>query len=290
MNLYIKKISLIKALKAFLNENGFTEVITPTLRQDGGKIIERVPLKAEHFLRDSHELQLRALLSCYPSVYEIGSCFRNEDTIKKSTNLFEFLLMELFSSKHDLSDLMNLTKEFILEQRPDIDFVEISVAESIRADTGVNLFCEPQENLYAFFRRKYGSSKFDYDFEYVEHYIDTELVPLSRGKIVFFTQYPECLCSYANILEGNVTSRFELFANGIELANAFDDECCVDRFIQRNKDLPLFEREEKLIANMLKEEKLPTHSAGIGIGIERLCMFLCNGAEITDFSFPFDSF
>ncbi len=290
MNLYIKKIFLIKSLKAFLEENGFTEVITPTLRRDGGKIIERVPLKDEYFLRDSHELQLRALLSCYPCVYEIGSCFRNEDTNKKSTNLFEFLLMELFSSKHNLSDLMSLTKEFLWKQRPDIDFVEISVAESIRADTGVNLFCEPQENLYAFFRRKYGSSKFDYDFEYVEHYIDTELVPLSRGKIVFFTQYPECLCSYANILGGNVTSRFELFANGIELANAFDDECCVDRFIQRNKDLPLFEREEKLIANMLKEEKLPTHSAGIGIGIERLCMFLCNGAKITDFSFPFDSF
>ena len=204
--------------------------------------------------------------------------------------MFEFLLMELFSSKHNLSDLMSLTKEFLWKQRPDIDFVEISVAESIRADTGVNLFCEPQENLYAFLRSKYWNFKFDYDFEYVEHYIDTELVPLSRDKVVFFTQYPECLCSYANILEGNVTSRFELFANGIELANAFDDECCVDRFIQRNEDLPLFECEEKFIANMLKDGKLPTHSAGIGIGIERLFMFLCNDAEITDSSFPFDSF
>ena len=145
--------------------------------------------------------------------------------------MFEFLLMELFSSKHDLNDLMSLIKAFLWERRPDIDFAEISVAKSIRADTGVDIFHEPQENLYAFLRRKYGDSKFDHDFKYVEHYVDTELVPLSRGKVVFFTQCPECLCSYANILEGDVTARFELFANKIELANAFEDECCVDRFL-----------------------------------------------------------
>jgi len=290
MNLYANKIQVIHSLKNFLEDRGFQEVLTPTLRKDQGNLISRIPLVGGSALRDSHELQLRCLLSLYPCVYEIGSCFREEDGTKADTNAKEFLLMELFSSKHTLADLEDFVRLFILQYRPDTIFLKVSVAEQIRKDFGIDLFHESQEELYRVLRQRYPEKSFKNDYEYVLHYIEAELEPLSKGTVIFFTEYPECTCSYANILQGSVISRFELFADNKELANAFDDECSAYRFIERNKSLPIFPEEETVIAQSLHDGNLPANSAGLGIGIERLCMFLFDREKISDFNFPVDGF
>lgn len=290
MNLYQNKIQVIHNLKEFLEDRGFQEVLTPILRKDKGTLIRRVTLNDNRALRESHELQLRCLLTLYPCVYEIGSCFRNEDPKKADTNADEFLLMELFSSKHSLANLEELIKQFILQYRPDTDFLKVSVAEQIRKDFGIDLSCETQDKLYEVLKQKYPQESFDSNYQYVKHYIESELEPLSKGKVVFFTEYPECTCSYANILQGSIISRFELFADNKEIANAFDDECSVHRFIDRNKFLPIFPDEEAIIAQYLNDGRLPANSSGLGIGIERLCMFLFSSEKIGDFKFPVDGF
>ena len=290
MNLYTKKIQIIHDLRSFLENRGFQEVLTPTLRKDPGNLIGRIPLRDGSALRESHELQLRSLLSFYPCVYEIGSCFRDEDEAKADTNAKEFLLMELFSSKHNLADLKDFMKQFILRHRPNTIFGEVSIAGQISKDFGIDLFHEPQSKLYEALKRRYPQKQFVSDYEYVAHYIKEELEPLSKGTVIFFTDYPECTCSYANILQGSVISRFELFADNIELANAFDDECSAHRFIERNKPLPIFPHEEAVIARGLNDGSLPANSAGLGIGIERLCMFLHDSEKISDFNFPIDGF
>lgn len=289
MNLFKEKMELVYELKRFLEGNSFQEVLTPIFRKDPGQLIPRIPVNKNYALRDSHELELRYLLSLYPCVYEIGSCFRNEQG-KQNTNATEFLLMELFSSRHRLSDLMDLTKQFLRQCRPQIDFQVISIHDYIHKDLGVDLFYEPQEKLYEILRQLYPEAQLGSNYEYVDRYIEDKLHPLSAGKVVFFTEYPECTCSYANILQGNVISRFELFADCLELANGFDDECSVERFIKRNHPLPIFPEEEAAILQGLRDGSLPASSSGLGIGIERLCMFLYNSKRIDDFMFPSDCF
>lgn len=287
MNHFKQKISLICDLKQFLESRGFNEVLTPVLRKDSGSLIKRISVATGDALRDSHELQLRYLLSDYDSVYEIGSCFRDEVAETKAQ---EFLLMELFSSKHSLNDLMELTKQFILQQKPEIVFEQISIAGLIGNEFGIDLFSGQQELLFQKLKQKYSQEHFDYDYKYVIHYIEEEVEPLSKGKVVFLTNYPECTCSYANIKKGDVINRFELFADGLELANGFEDECSPQRFRERNSLLPIFKKEEETILRMLSDGSLPSKSAGVGIGIERLCMFLLDSKNIVDFAFPSDDF
>ncbi len=278
-------------LKEFLDGKGFQEVLTPVLRKDtGSKVTQRISTDISYALRDSHELQLRYLLSEYPCVYEIGSCFRREDRTKSATKANEFLLMELFSCRHNLEDLKKIMKELILSYKPDTEFEEISIAGYIRENLGIDLFKSDQSELYSVLRKLYPEEKFEYDYKYVMHYIEAEIEPLGKNKIVFFMEYPECTCSYADIISGSVVSRFELFADGLELANAFDDECLPERFADRNKLLPIFPKEEAAIVRGLDEGILPEKSAGLGIGIERLCMFIYGSNDINDFAFPSEDF
>ena len=291
MNYFTKKIEVIHKLKAFLDSKGFYEVLTPIIRKDAGSLIPRIKLeKSSQALRDSHELQLRYLLSEYKSIYEIGYCFRSESEDSAATNAQEFLLMELFSSRHNLKDLKELTKQFISYYMPDAIFFEISIAEQIKLNLGIDLFVDSEDILVRKLKEIYEDYNFDYDYEYILHYIETEIEPLSKGKIVFFTDYPECTTSYAKIDKGHVISRFELFADGLELANGFDDECDPDLFFSRNSELPIFPKEENAIIEGLLSGDLPSHSSGVGIGIERLCMYLFDRKNISDFSFISDCF
>ena len=292
MNYYAKKTEVTANLQRFLQQHGFQEVHTPILRRDAGQLIKRIRLEANfpYALRDSHELQLRWLLTIYDSVFEIGSCFRKETSDKSATNSGEFLLMELFTTKYDLQQIQELVRQFILSLKPDVVFEEISIADYIKEHLGVDLLIEPQEVLFQHLKQSEPMLSFEYDYEYVLHYIEAEIEPLSKGKVVFFTDYPECTCSYADIKQGAVIRRFELFANGLELANGFDDECNVARFRARNASCPIFPKEEQAVAHALETKKLPTVSAGVGIGIERLCMFLYGVDDIKMFSYISDAF
>lgn len=295
MNLFKEKMRIMRSMKEFLDAKGFHEVITPTLRREAGSLIPRLKVRSQSgedygALRDSHELQLRWLLTEYDSAYEIGSCFREEG--ESPNNLREFLLMELFTVKYNCNELMEVVKEFLLRYKPDVSFEKISVAEHIKAELGIDLSRDPQELLFKKLKNMYpnGAGKNDYEYEYVLQYIEDKVEPLSRGKIAFFYDYPECTCSYAKIKSGNIISRFELFADELELANGFDDECSSELFRSRNMELPIFEGEEGAIADALKSGLLPRASAGVGIGIERLCMFIYGSKRIKDFSFPSDTF
>lgn len=289
MNRFFEKMSVIRVLKHFLHGKSFVEVVTPISRKDQGGLIPRVALSTGGALRDSHELQLRYLLSHYPSIYEIGSCFRKEKE-PSYKNSIEFLLMELYTSKYNLNDLMFMLKDFIKIYKPNAEFETISINKHLHMDLGDDRFCISQEDLIEKLKGIFHNNQFSHDWDYVEEYIKQYIQPLSEGKIVFFTEFPECTCSYAQILQGNVLSRFELFADGLEIANGYDDECSAERFIERNREFPIFSKEEEAIACALKSGSLPSQSAGLGIGIERLCMFLFDSRDIGDFSFPSKNF
>jgi len=290
-----RKMEILHDLKSFLEGKGFCEVITQILRKEEGNLSKRIAVDNFGFLRESHELLLRYTLAEYESVYEIGSCFRNE--VKgSSTNLPEFLLLELFTKKYNICELRSMLEQFILLSRPEIKFEEISVAVHIKENVGIDLFVSPQNLLYRKLREKYSNENFEHDYEYVNHYITKEVEPMTKQGndiCVFLTQYPECTCSYADTFigsNGNIINRFELFINGLEVVNGFDDECDSENFIRRNEKLPMFPIEEEYIAAALKNGVLPQKSAGLGIGIERLCALIERNTDVNQLGFMSDLF
>jgi lysyl-tRNA synthetase class 2 len=288
---YKEKISLISQLRDCFNKKGFTELITPVLRQGTGDIIKRVPVESFGYLRDSHELQLRYALSIYDSVYEIGSCFRHEEA-GSNTNMSEFLLMEVFSSQYSIEDLCNSLRELLHQLNNVITIESMSVSGYIEDKLKIDLFTQPQKLLFDTLRGKYPKAKFNYGYEYVNLFISEEIEPLTKGKFIFLKDYPECTCSYAKIIGGessSVVNRVELFANCLEIANGFDDECNADRFLKRNNP-PIFENEELVTALALETGVLPKSSAGLGIGIERLCMALYGIENINQLQYISDKF
>lgn len=285
MNPYMKKMSVINELRKFFESKGFQEVCTPILRYDAGNLIRRKRVDGNLALRDSHELTLRYLLAFYSSIFEIGSCFRYEQE-NSPTNLPEFLLLESFTTCHNLDALQAMCKEILFEFCPATLVETVSIAAYIEKNLKIDLYDEPQEKLYEKLRQLYPDFPFRHEYEYVFHYIEKEIQPLSKGKALFLKDYPECTCSYAKIIRGSVINRFELFANNLELANAFEDEGNPEALLERNRELPLFPNEERAIADALRNGVIPARSYGLGIGIERLCMHIFNSADIRDFAFP----
>ena len=206
MNLFLQKMNVVRDLKEFLNEQGFQEVLTPVLRKNPGTLIPRIQLINGQALRDSHELQLRYLLSEYNSIYEIGSCFREESEENTSTNSREFLLMELFTSKHSLLDLKELTKQFLLRQKPDTVFYEISIAECIKNQFNIDLFHEDQEILIRKLKKIYPHENFLYDYEYVLHYIKKEIEQVKSYVDIEQARFGNTLKVIYDIDETNIKS------------------------------------------------------------------------------------
>jgi lysyl-tRNA synthetase class 2 len=121
----------------------------------------------------------------------------------------------------------------------------------------------------------------------VNKFIEAEIEPSSKNKIVIFKDYPICTISSARKIQNtkSLINRFELFINGSEIMHAYEDENDLEDFINRSKKVDLYNYEEKIIINNIKDGILPSNSAGLGIGIERLCMAVYNVNNINEYFF-----
>lgn len=278
---YKQKIEMIKALRTFLSKKGATEVFTPITRKTSCDSIRRVQTEYGTFLRNCQELQLRLMMEYYGDVFEIGSSFRREEH-EDALHGREFTLCEAQFAEKEMEYLQSILKEFIGIFRKDLQFEEISVAKEIYRLTGVNIVTDGELNLVNCLKDRYPDFKFEQSFHLVNHFIHQEIEPLSLSKCVFFTEYPACtlsLARYANSTN-EVVRRFEFFINGIEVSNGYENSVSVDEFVERNKKVGMFTDEEKYLEKRLRDGSIPTNTAIIGIGVERLCMTLYNIPDI----------
>ena len=309
---FIKRSLIIRAIRNHLDKQGFIEVETPMLVQNAGGAAAR-PFVTHHnsldedlFLRISLELyHKRLIVGGLERVYEIGRVFRNEGLSTRHNP--EFTLLELYQAYTDYHGMMDLVEDLIRTVANEVlgtalvtygeyeidfsqAFARMTMVEAVKKFAAVdfdNLDLDAakalakERELEVLAHHKKGDILNLFFEEYAEEHLiqptfimdhPVEISPLAKRK-------PQ---------DPNYTERFELFVTGRELANAFSE--LNDPLDQRGR----FEAQEALRAagdeeaNTTDEDFLTAleygmpPTGGIGIGIDRLTMFLTDSHSIRD--------
>jgi len=312
---FIKRSKIINTMRQFFNEQGYLEVETPILQSIPGGATAR-PFVTHHnalniplYLRIANELYLKRLIvGGFDGVYEFAKDFRNEGMDR--THNPEFTVMEIYVAYKDYKWMMNFTEEMIERValalhgttkvqlgETEIDykrpFKRVTMYDAIKEHTGFDIAGKSEDELRDICQqlgietdKTMGKGKMiDEIFgEKCEHnYIQP----------TFIIDYPvemSPLTKKHRSVEG-LTERFELMVNGKELANAyselndpidqrerFEDQM---KLSEKGDDEAMFIDQDFLRA--LEYGMPPT--SGMGIGIDRLTMFMTNNLSIQDVLF-----
>jgi lysyl-tRNA synthetase, class II len=311
---FVLRAKVIRALRAFLDERGFTEVETPVLQPLYGGALAR-PFTTHHnaldmqlYLRIAVELYLKRLVvGGMERVYEIGKNFRNEGLSRFHNP--EFTMLEFYAAYWDYEDVMRFTEELLVhvvdrvlgggpvhfgghEIRFTTPFARFSMYDALRQIGGVDVEALDDDGLRAEVR-KLGIGAAEVAGMGRGKLIDELFGALVEPKLIqptFITDYPREMSPLAKPRRGNpeLTERFELMVAGKELCNAYSE--LNDPIDQRER----FESQTRL-ALAGDEETQPLDedflrameygmppTGGFGMGIDRLLMVLSGQPSIRD--------
>lgn len=281
----IQKNIVIQKIRNFLLNKGCVETNTPIIRKSSSKPFPRIKIECQDnkYLRDSMEMALRYNLSYIDKIFEIGQCFRNEST---NSHLNEFIMMELYVVNKNIDYLIELSYQIVNLFFENKKIETFSIANFIKEKYGCDLINEDEEKFIEILRKKYNDNK-SMNYSIVNKFIEKEIEPLSKDKVVIFKDYPICTISTARKIPNtkSLINRFELFIDGSEIMHAYEDENNIDNLVKRSKKVDLYNYEEKIIVNEIKKGILPSNTVGLGIGIERLCMAVYNVNDINEYFF-----
>lgn len=307
-----QRTTIINTIRQFLNDGGALEVDTPVLQSIPGGAIAR-PFITHHnaldiplYMRIANELYLKRLIvGGFDWVYEFSRNFRNEGMDR--THNPEFTILEFYVAYRDYFWMMNTTEKLLEKVAMDLHgttdvtvgdkvisfaapFKRVTIFDAIKEHTGYDVSKMEEAELREVCKKlqleidnTMGKAKL----------IDTIFGEKCEGNYIqptFITDYPvemSPLTKKHRSQEGLV-ERFELMINGKEIANAyselndpidqrerFEDQV---KLMERGDDEAMFIDYDFLRA--LEYGMPPT--AGIGIGIDRLCMLLTNQPSIQD--------
>jgi len=312
---FLKRSTIIKTMRAVLDEAGYTEVETPILQSIPGGASAR-PFITHHnsldmdlYLRIATELYLKRLIvGGFEGVYEIGKNFRNEG-MDKSHNP-EFTCMELYVQYKDYNWMMDFTEKMLericiaVNGCPEttIDGKTISfkapyrrlpILDAIKEKTGYDLNGKSEDEIRDICKAL--NMEID-DTMGKGKLIDEIFGEFCEGTFIqptFITDYPVEMSPLTKMHRSKpgLTERFELMVNGKELANAYSElndpldqeERFKDqlRLSEKGDDEAMFIDQDFLKA--LQYGMPPT--SGIGIGIDRLTMLMTGNAFIQEVLF-----
>ena len=297
-----KRSRIIHEIRNFLHFCGFVEVETPVLQSIYGGA-EAQPFMTRHndmdcpmFLRIAQELHLkRMLVGGFDRVFEIGKVFRNEGMTTKHNP--EFTMLELNSAFLSLDQAMNLTRNIVSiqigkEENPFNEFWRMTLAESL-TDYDPEKFSLGNLKNREFLMTLVPDSS-DLDLPSLHLALFEEFVEKTLIKPTFIYGYPAACSPFAKRFENKpeIAQRFELFINGMEIANGFceinDPEQQRGIFQAQTSSSENAHRATGIDEDYLTalEYGMPPN-AGIGIGIDRLVMLLTNQSSIKDvIAFP----
>ncbi|MBM3411787.1 MAG: lysine--tRNA ligase [Bacteroidetes bacterium] len=309
---FIKRTKLINSIRAFLNEHGALEVDTPVLQSIPGGAAAR-PFITHHnaldiplYLRIANELYLKRLIvGGFDWVYEFSRNFRNEGMDR--THNPEFTILEFYTAYKDYFWMMETTEQLLEKAALDVcnttdvivgdntisfkaPFKRISIFDAIQEHTGIDVSEMNEEQLRTVCKQLHihvdntmGKGKLiDVIFgeKCEKHYVQP----------TFIIDYPVEMSPLTKKHRNKqgLVERFELMINGKEIANAYSElNDPVDqrerfeeqvKLAERGDDEAMFIDQDFLRA--LEYGMPPT--AGIGFGIDRLCMLLTNNPSIQD--------
>ena len=313
---FIKRSQIIKGIREFLDNRGFLEVETPMLATIAGGasarpfITHHNTLDLDMFLRIAPELYLkRCIVAGFEKVYELGRTFRNEGMSVRHNP--EFTMIELYQAFADYNDMMELTENMIAEvckkvngttkvtyQGTEIDFMppwrRITMVDAVKEYAGVDFATiNSDEEAQAIAKEKH--LEFSKPLNTVTkgevlNMLYEEFCEEHMIQPTFIIDYPVEISPLTKKKRGNemFTERFEGFVFGRELCNAYselnDPIVQRERFAQQEKERELGDDEAYMIdeefMSALETGMPPT--GGLGIGIDRLIMFLTDSASIRD--------
>ena len=309
----VKRSLIIRAIRKYLDGQGFIEVETPMLVSNAGGAAAR-PFET-HFNALSEDFKHRISLELYlkrlivgglERVYEIGRVFRNEGLDTRHNP--EFTLMELYQAYTDYHGMMDLTENLYRHVAQEVlgtttivfngvemdlgkPFERITMVDAVKKYAGVDFNeIKTDEEAKAIAKEKgvefeKRHKKGDILNLFFEEFVEHHLV-----QPTFLMDHPVEISPLTKRKPENpdYVERFEFFMNGWEMANAYSE--LNDPIDQRER----FKAQEALLAlgdeeanttdedfmNALEIGMPPT--GGIGFGIDRMCMLLTDSAAIRD--------
>ena len=312
---FIKRTKIINLIRDFLNNKGYLEVETPILQTIPGGANAR-PFITHHntldiplYLRIADELFLKRLIvGGFDAVYEFSRDFRNEGMDKNHNP--EFTILELYVAYKDYFWMMELTESLIekvcIELNGDSSinfdskkislkkpFKRISIYDAIKKYTGYDISSMDENELRDICKKM--------DIEISDQMGEGKLIDAifsnkCEKEIInptFIIDYPKSMSPLTkeHRENSNLTERFELIINGMEIANAYSElNDPIDQLSRFEEQLKLSEKgdEEAMFIDKdfirsLEYGMPPT--SGIGIGIDRLIMLMTNNTSIQEVLF-----
>ena len=313
---FIKRTKLFTAMRTFFNNSGYFEVETPILQSIPGGAAAR-PFKTHHnsldipmFMRIACELYLKKLIvGGFDGVYEFAKTFRNEGMDR--THNPEFTMMEIYVAYKDYNWMMDLTEKLLEFCATEVNgssksifgeheinfkapYARVTMAESIEHHTGFDILGKSENEI----REAAKGMGIEVD------------ETMGKGKIIdeifgekceanyiqptFITDYPKEMSPLTKEHRSNpdLTERFELIICGKELANAYSElNDPIDQRARFEDQVRLAGRGDDEATEFIDQDFLraleygmpPT--SGMGIGMDRLIMFLTNNASIQEVLF-----
>ena len=304
------RATLLADIRAFFYVKNVFEVEVPILIGDAVSdpfieslsVDNRLPgdsLNKKTFLNTSPEYAMKRLL-CAGSgaIYSLGKVFRAGDVGRKHNP--EFTMLEWYQPGYDMHQLMDevaeLVQSFLTAKSISRYTYREVFQQSLQIDPHTASLTELKNRVCQSIElNEVGLSKEPREFWLdllMSHIIEPQLgVTIGCGP-TFIYDYPICQSALAKIEEDDqgqpVAKRFELYYQGVELANGYDELLDADelrqRFEQDNKKrrqlaLPVHEIDKKFL--MAMDAGLP-NCAGVALGVDRLLMLLLNKKEISE--------
>ncbi|MGC4378633.1 lysine--tRNA ligase [Fictibacillus sp. Mic-4] len=310
---FISRSKIIRAMRRYLDDQGYLEVETPTMHSIPGGAAAR-PFITHHnaldmdlYMRIAIELHLKRLIvGGLEKVYEIGRVFRNEGVSTRHNP--EFTMMELYEAYADFHDIMELTENMIAHIAKEVygsttvqygeyevnlepKWKRVHMVDAVKEATGVDFWAQMSDEEARSLAKKHNvpvTESMTYGHivnEFFEHFVEETLI-----QPTFVYGHPVEISPLAkkNPDDPRFTDRFELFIVGREHANAFselnDPIDQRERFEEQLKERAQGNDEAHLMdedfVEALEYGMPPT--GGLGIGIDRLVMLLTNSPSIRD--------
>jgi len=309
---FLKRTKLINSIREYLNSKGALEVDTPVLQSIPGGAAAR-PFITHHnaldiplYLRIANELYLKRLIvGGFDWVYEFSRNFRNEGMDR--THNPEFTILEFYTAYKDYFWMMETTEQLLEKAAIDVcgttdvpagektisfkaPFKRISIYDAIHEHTGIDVSRMNEDQLRSVCKQLH--------IQVEESMGKGKLIDeLFGGKCEHHYVQPTFIIDYPVEMspltkkhrdKQGLVERFELIINGKEIANAYSElNDPIDQRERFEEQVKLMERgdDEAMFIDYdflraLEYGMPPT--AGIGFGIDRLCMLLTNNASIQD--------
>lgn len=310
----LKRSKMISAIRRFLDDRGFVEVETPVLQTiyGGGAATPFVThvdmFDMDVYLRIADELYLKRLIvGGFERVYEIAKDFRNEGFSRKHSQ--EFTMLELYQAHADYSDMMQVLEEMV-------GYASTSVNGTMMVDfEGEQLDLKPPWKRVSFRQAMEAHAGLDLDrrgssealLEHGRAHGVVVSVDMSRGVLLdqiwstmveprliqpaivtdYPIDFPGSTFAKTSKTRPDEVERFEAFARGIELANAFtevndpfEQEARLDMLADTTGTKHDPDEVDRDFITALEHGMPPT--GGLGVGLDRLAMILTGASHIRE--------